>query len=146
MLEHPPDAHRGFDVPAAIITVGDAPKEGPTCSTDSLNASSCTSGDESDDISGSSAAGGSYSALGVRSGRVGGKWQVLVADGTPSAAELQSTSPLMAQMMHQGPPTVRGAVIGSTLVAPQHICTGPFYQQICLLNDSMANRLFLQLY
>jgi hypothetical protein len=86
MLEHPPDAHRGFDVPAAVVTVGDVPPV-----------------DNTTDSSSGSSSGGSDS-VGNSSARA---WSVVVAPGAPAADELQRATPLMVQLKQQRPPLVR---------------------------------------
>jgi hypothetical protein len=105
MLEHPPDAHRGFDVPAAVVTVGDIPSASSMAvynTTDSRRRRSTSSSGGSDSKGSSSSNGGSDSK-GSSSERA---WWVIVAPGAPAADELQQVTPLMVQLNLQRPPLV----------------------------------------
>jgi hypothetical protein len=114
MLEHPPDAHRGFDVPPAVITVGDVPVQptGPGCTNVPKQVDP-----DGNNVTGSSrlrSSGGSSSSRGSVSGGVSGssrRWHVVVADGVPDAEELWVVTPLMAQLMQQQPALVSFTVL-----------------------------------
>lgn len=98
MLEHPPDAHRGFDVPAAVVAVGDVPP-------DDLLLLSGDSATRPGAAAGSADGGSSGSEQGGRA--LGRQWHVVVAEGVPGPAEeLRRVTPLMAQLMQQRPPLV----------------------------------------
>lgn len=77
MLEHPPDAHRGFDVPAAVVTVGEVP---------------------STPVEGSS--------QGVAAVPSSSRWRVLAAPGSQGGGDIMAVSPLMEQLTQQEPPLV----------------------------------------
>lgn len=100
MLEHPPDAHRGFDVPAAVVTVGDVPPgDVLLLSGDSATPPGAAAAGGADGDSSSSEQGGR--------GAWGRQWRVVVAEGVPgSEQELKRVTPLMAQLMQQRPPLV----------------------------------------
>lgn len=83
MLEHPPDAHRGFDVPAAIVTVGDVPASASPPPPQPAR--------------------GGGAGAGVASSS---KWRVVAAEGAASAEQLQVVTPLMAQLMQDRAPLV----------------------------------------
>lgn len=99
MLEHPPDAHRGFDVPAAVVTVGDLPPN-------ILSSGSHTAHDTATSNSASTTRGG-------QSRGVERAWRVVVAGGAHGAEELQKVTPLMTQLLQQRPPLVSSCGPGS---------------------------------
>lgn len=104
MLEHPPDAHRGFDVPAAVVTVGDSltpPDDVLLLSGDSATRpGSAAAGSADGGSSGSGSEQGGDRAWGRQ-------WRVVVAEGVSGPAEqLRRVTPLMAQLMQQRPPLV----------------------------------------
>ena len=92
MLEHPPDAHRGFDIPAVIITVGHAIPGSPTISNfvrsghnvtvQHLGSCNCTTTATT------------------------GTWQTVVAEKLHNPDVLLNASPLMLQLGQQRPQMV----------------------------------------
>lgn len=124
MLEHPPDAHRGFDVPPVIITVGCAavaPCGG------SGNASDCSAGNAVCSCAGSDDACASPVS-----------WQVVQAAGSESARGLDQVTPLMWQLKQTRPCQVCGPMAGQHGV-PQHY--QPLITHICRSSSSRKSTL-----
>lgn len=84
MLEHPPDAHRGFDVPSAIITAGG--------------------------IAAAPGGGAAAGALPDAPSSSGG-WRFVVADGAAGSERLQEPTPLLRKLMQPRPRQVRGQCV-----------------------------------
>lgn len=84
MLEHPPDAHRGFDVPAAVVTVGEVPGTPAEGASPDAAAAAVTSSKE---------------------------WHVYAAPGSLGGEDLTAVSPLMEQLMWPQPSLVSNAEV-----------------------------------
>jgi hypothetical protein len=104
MLEHPPDAHRGFDVPPAVLTVGNVPVE--QTSFGSTNRPEERGSSYSSQVGQHDSSNGSRSGSGGSSGGSSSRWHIVVAEGASRAEDLRVTTPLMARLMEQRPAMV----------------------------------------